>query len=296
MKPAFNYHHLHYFWVVAKEGSMARAADRLGVAVQTVSAQVRALERDLGCALLKPAGRGLALTEAGHEALRQADPIFQAGEALPSAVREASTARGMRLVVGISDAVPKLVVQRILRPVLAEPGLRLVCHEGEFAELLGELALHRLDVVLADRPAPQNRNLRVYAHPLGVSSLAWYGTPEIAARARRGFPASLERVPLLLPTAHSAVRERLDAWMEARALRATVAGEFEDSALMKAFGAEGLGAFPAPVWIEPDLVSRYGVRRIGPCEGVEERFHAIDTAKKVAHPLVQRIVSAADLR
>lgn len=293
MKPAFSYHHLHYFWVVAREGSMARAAERLGLAVQTVSAQVHALERSLGCALLKPAGRGLALTDAGREALRQADPIFQLGEALPAAVREAAASRGVRLAVGISDAVPKLVVQRILRPVLGEPGLRLVCHEGELGDLLADLALHRLDVVLADRPAPPNPNLRVYAHPLGTSSLAWYATAALAARARRDFPASLGRIPLLLPTAHSAVRERLEAWFEARGLRVSVTGEFEDSALLQAFGAEGLGAFPAPVWIERELSSRYRVRRIGPCEGVEERFYAIDTDKKVVHPLVRRLLAAA---
>jgi LysR family transcriptional activator of nhaA len=292
MRPAFNYHHLHYFWVVAKEGSIARGAERLGLAVQTVSAQVRSLERSLGCALFKPAGRGLALTEAGVEAMRQADPIFQLGEALPAAVRGAAASPAVRLAVGISDALPKLVVRRLMHPVLAEPRLRLLCHEGEFEDLLGDLALHRLDIVLADRPAPANPNLRLYSHALGESTVAWYGVPRLAERARRGFPRSLAAVPLLLPTAHSAVRARLESWLEARELRPTIAGEFEDSALLKAFAADGMGVFPAAEWLHRELERRYGVRRIGECEGVHERFFAIGTEKKVAHPLVQRLLAA----
>ena len=292
MKPAFSYHHLHYFWIVAKEGSIARGAARLGLAVQTVSAQVRALEQALGCALFRPQGRGLALTEAGREALQRADHIFQLGEVLPAAVRDAAASPAVRLAVGISDALPKLVVRRLMHPVLGEPRLRLLCHEDEFDDLLADLALHRLDVVLADRPAPGNPNLRLYSHALGESAVDWYGVPRLARKAKAGFPGSLGAVPVLLPTAHSAVRARLDAWMGARGLTPAIAGEFEDSALLKAFAADGLGVFPAARWLHRELEARYGVQRIGECEGVLERFYAIGTERKVAHPLVHCLLAA----
>lgn len=287
----YNYRHLYYFWVVAKEGGMARAASRLGMAVQTVSTQVRELERSLGHALLKPAGRGLALTDAGFAALRQAEHIFQLGEQLPGLVRDAATTQGVRLAVGIADSLPKLVVQRLMAPVIAEPQLRLLCHVDDFEDMLAELALHRLDVVIADRPAPSNANLRLYGHGLGSSGLSWYAPPSLWSAARRGFPASLEKVPVLLPTTHAAVRARLDQWFEREGLRPMRVGEFEDSALLKTFGAEGMGVFPAADLIHEDLLRRYGVRRIGPCEGVEEHYHAIGTEKKVAHPLVQRLLA-----
>lgn len=292
----YSYRHLYYFWVVAKEGGMARAAARLGIAVQTVSAQVRELERSLGHALFKPAGRGLALTEAGQAALRQAEQIFQLGEQLPGLVRDAATAQGVRLAVGIADSLPKLVVQRLMSAVTAEPRLRLLCHVDEFEGMLADLALHRLDVVIADRPAPSNANLRLYGHRLGSSALSWYAPPSLLAAARRGFPASLETVPVLLPTTHAAVRARLDQWFEREGLRPLCVGEFEDSALLKTFGAEGMGVFPAADLIHDDLLRRYGVRRIGACDGVEEHYHAIGTEKKVAHPLVQRLLAGRKAR
>ena len=292
MKPVFNYHHLHYFWVVAKEGGMARAADRLGMAVQTVSTQVRELERSLGHSLLKPAGRGLALTEAGVVAMHQADQIFGLGQQLPAAIRDAVSSPGVRLAVGVSDGLPKLVVRRLMQVVLKEPQLRLLCHEGEQAELLAELALHRLDVVLSDRAAPPNPNLKLYSHALGASPLAWYAPPSWAAAARRGFPRSLAKVPVLLPTTHAAVRAPLDQWFERESIRPLVVGEFEDSALLKTFGAAGMGVFAAAELVHDELVARYGVVRVGRCEGVEEHFFAIGTEKKVMHPLVQRLLPA----
>ena len=290
MTPPFNYRHLHYFWVVAKEGGISRAAERLGMAVQTVSTQVRELERSLGHALLKPAGRGLVLTEAGLAAMRQADQIFQLGEQLPAAVREAVSSPGVRLAVGISDGLPKLAVRRLLQPVMDEPNLRLLCHEDEFEGLLADLALHRLDVVLADRAAPPNPNLKVYSHSLGSSALAWYAPKALHASARRGFPHSLAEVPVLLPTTHSAVRGRIDHWFERIGVRPRVVGEFEDSALLATFGAAGMGVFPAAELIHDKLTSRYDVKRLGPCDGVEEHFFAMGTDKKVLHPLVQRLL------
>ena len=286
----FSYRHLHYFWVVAKEGGIGKAAARLGVAVQTVSAQVHELEQSLGYVLLKPAGRGLVLTDAGVAAMRQADQIFQLGEELPSLVRDAATSPSVRLAVGSSDTLPKLAVHRLVAPVLREPRLRLVCHEGEFDDLLAELALHRLDVVLADRPAAPNPNLKLYSHSLGSSALAWYAPPSLYAAARRGFPRSLSEVPVVLPTAHAAVRARLDAWFEELDIIPRVGGDFEDSALLETFAAAGLGAFPAPELVQSALVARHRVRRVGPCTGVNEHFFAVGTEKKVAHGLVQRLL------
>jgi LysR family transcriptional regulator, transcriptional activator of nhaA len=292
MSTSFNYRHLYYFWVVAKEGGMSRAADRLDMAIQTVSAQVRELERDLGYALLKPQGRGLVLTEAGVAAMKQADAIFQLGEQLPAVVRDAISAPSVRLAVGISDGVPKLVVRRLLQPVMDEPNLRLLAHEDEFAGLLADLALHRLDVVLSDRPAPANPNLKVYSHALGTSAVHWYAPKVWLAAGFGHFPQCLAQVPVLLPTSHSAVRPRLDAWLERHGIKPRVVGEFEDTALLVTFGAEGMGVFPAAQWIEDELLQRYGVERIGVCDGVEEHFFAIGTEKKVLHPLVQRLLPA----
>ena len=293
MSTSFNYKHLYYFWVVAKEGGISRAADKLDMAVQTVSAQVRELERSLGYALLKPAGRGLVLTEAGLAAMQQADLIFQLGENLPSRVRDAVSSPTVRLAVGICDGLPKLVVHRLLLPVITEPHLRLLCHEGDLDDLLGDLALHRLDIVLSDRPAPANPNIKLYSHATGSSTIGWYGTPSLAEAASRDFPQSLADVPLLLPTAHTAVRARLDQWFEQRAIRPRIVGEFEDGALLKTFGASGMGVFPAAEWVHDDLLVHYAVQRLGPCEGVTEHFFAIGTEKKVLHPLVQRLLQPA---
>ncbi len=288
---SFNYRHLYYFWRVAKEGSMSGAAAQLDMAVQTVSAQVRALERDLGCQLLRPAGRGLALTEAGAVALHQAEQIFELGEALPGLVQAQAHQPMVRLVVGIADGLPKWEVQRLLRPVLAVPGLRLVCHEGEMPELMADLALHRMDVVLADHPAPHNPHLRVHNHPLGHSAMGWFAAAPWWEQAAQGFPASLQHVPVLLPTAHATVRHQIDQWLLRKGLRPQVVGEFEDSALLEAFGGTGLGVFPAAMAASQALTQRAGVRLLGVCDGVQERYYAISTERRVAHPLVQQLLA-----
>lgn len=287
----FSYRHLYYFWVVAKEGGLSKAAERLGMAVQTVSTQVRELERSLGFALLKPAGRGVALTDAGIAALRQADQIFQLGEQLPAVLREAVGSPVVRLAVGISDGLPKLAVRQLMQPIVdAEPNLRLLCHEDQFEGLLAELALHRLDVVLSDRPAPTNPNLKVYSHSLGFSSMAWYAPAALYEAAARDFPRSLADVPLLLPTTQAAVRLRLDQWLERQGIRARIAGEFEDSALLATFGSGGFGVFPAAELMQEKLTARYDLRKVGVCEGVEEHYFAIGTNKKISHPLVRRLL------
>lgn len=294
----FNYRHLYYFWVVAKEGGMARAAARLDMAVQTISAQVRELECALGHALLKPAGRGVTLTEAGAAAMAHADQIFQIGERLPAAVREAATRQGVRLAVGISDSLPKLVVQHLLQPVLppalVEPPIRLLCHEDEIEDLLADLALHRLDVVLSDRPAPGNANLKLYSHALGEAPLAWYAHPALAARSERPFPACLADIPVLLPTGHSAVRERLDHWFDQEGLAPRVAGEFEDSALLAVFGRSELGAFPASRWSHDELTGEHRLQWLGDCPQVVEHFYLISAQRRIEHPLVRRLLGTAE--
>jgi LysR family transcriptional activator of nhaA len=290
MSMSFSYRHLYYFWVTAKEGGMGRAAARLDMAVQTVSSQVHELERSLGQALFKPAGRGLALTEAGEAALRQAEQIFQLGEQLPLLVRDAANAQHVRLAVGIADGLPKLVVRRLLDPVMSERHLKLLCLEREFDTLLADLALHRLDVVLADRPAPSNANLRLYSQRLGSSPVGWYASSALHAKAKAGFPASLGGIPLLLPTGHGVVRGHIDRWFEKNGLTPNIAAEFEDSALLKTFGSSGMGAFPAASLVHDDMIKRYGVKLLGMCEGVEEHYYAIGTQKKVVHPLVARLL------
>ncbi|MFZ4481934.1 MAG: LysR family transcriptional regulator [Rhodoferax sp.] len=292
MSSGFNYKHLYYFWVAAKEGGMSRAADRLDMAVQTISAQVRELERSLGYALLKPAGRGLVLTDAGIAAMQQADLIFQLGENLPTVVRDAMSSPSVRLAVGISDGLPKLAVRRLLQPVLMEPHLRLLCNEGEFDDLLGDLALHRLDIILADRPAPPNPNIKLYSHSMGSSPLSWYASAELYKSAKKNFPYCLADVPVLLPTGHTDVRARIDHWFERRGIRPRIVGEFEDSALLKTFGAGGMGVFPAVERVRLELLADDSVKMVGPCDGVEENFFAIGTEKKVQHPLVQRLLTA----
>jgi LysR family transcriptional activator of nhaA len=290
MAASLNYRHLYYFWVVAKEGGMSRAAARLDMAVQTVSAQVRALEQFLGHSLFKPAGRGIALTEAGVAAMTHADQIFELGEQLPAAVRDAATGQGLRLAVGISDSMPKLVVRHLLQPALGDPGVRLLCHEDEFDRLLADLALHRLDAVLSDRAAPPNPNLRLYSHALGDAPMAWFAPTPLARKCKQPFPACLADLPVLLPTAHAAVRPRLDQWFERQGIRPRIAGEFEDSALLAAFGRSGMGAFPSSRWSNEELMKDPGLRLLGETPEVLEHFHLISAERKIQHPLVQRLL------
>ncbi|WP_298214907.1 LysR family transcriptional regulator [Acidovorax sp.] len=292
MSQTFNYRHLFYFWVVAKEGGIARAAERLDMAVQTISAQVRELEKALGVALLRTEGRNLVLTDAGVAALHEADHIFALGEMLPLRVREAATGQTLRLNLGISDGIAKLAVHRLLTPVLDEPHLRLLCHEGEFQPLLGELALHKLDAVLADRAAPPNPALRTTSQLLGTSAIAWYAPPLWAEAAAQGFPHSLAVVPVLLPTDHAAMRSRIDHWLERERIRPRIAGEFEDSALLSTFAATGMGVMPAPESLGAHLAQTHGLVQVGTTPDVQEQFHLIYSARKVMHPLLTRLLEA----
>jgi LysR family transcriptional activator of nhaA len=286
-----NYRHLHYFWVVAKEGGFARAAARLEVAVQTVSAQVRELEKSLGCQLLKPHGRGIALTEAGALAFNRAEDIFRIGQALPAEVRAAASQRSVNLAVGLSDGISKLAAHALLEPALRVPNLRLVCHEGEFDDLLAELALHHLDLVLAGRAAPPNPNLRLSSERLASSPVDWFGPAALVTRgATRDFPACLTELPVLLPTGHADLRGALDRWFEQQGLQPRVAGEFEDSALMAVFSAQGLGVFPASRLGARDLVLLRGLRLLGSCPEVREEIHGIRSRRGLHHAIGRLIV------
>ena len=289
-----NYKHLHYFWVVAKEGSITRAAERLGVAVQTISGQLTLLEQQLGKALFNSQGRGLVLSDAGRRALGYADQIFQLGEQLEDALQHADSSNTLRLRVGISDGIPKLLAYRLLSQVTAMPGdTRLICDEGEFENLLADLALHRLDVVLTDRPAPVGGNLKVFSTHLGEFPTGLFATPELAEGYHANFPTGLEQAPLLLPTRHNALRGRIDRWLEDQQLRPRIVGEFEDSALLTTFGRGGLGIFPAPLVLAGQLAAEYDARPVGELAGVSEHIYAISNERRIRHPAIEVLCAAA---
>lgn len=290
MSNSFNYRHLYYFWVVAKEGSMSKAAARLDMAIQTISAQVHELEKSLGYLLFKPAGRGIALTESGFAALEIADQIFSIGEKLPEAVRDAAKSPKIKIIVGVSDGLPKLVTRQLLEPILKHKNAQLIAHEGKFEDLLADLALHRLDIVLADRPAPNNKNLNVYSEELTRTSMAWYSPKQFVKKAKKDFPHCLNELPILLPTPHSTVRLLIDQWFSKHGITPNIVGEFEDSALLKTFAASGLGVFPAGKLIEKDLKETYGIELLGDCDDIYEYFYAIRSEKKIQHPLIQAII------
>ncbi len=297
MSKDLNYRHLYYFWVAAKEGGVRRGADRLGIAVQTVSGQLKLLERSLGQSLFAPQGRGLVLTEAGRLALGYADQIFQLGEQMCDALADTTAGGSQRLSVGISDAMPKLLAHRLLEPVTRMvQAPRLVCHEGEFDQLLGELALHKLDVVLTDRPVLPTARLRVFSHPLGEHQLAVFGSADLAVRYAQNFPACLHGAPMLLPTRHTAIRARLDQWFEARGLRPQVVAEFEDSALLATFGGKGLGLFPAVAALAVALQAQFAATAIGEMSELREQYFAISKERRIRHPAVELILAAPIVR
>jgi len=289
-----NYKHLHYFWVVAQEGSITRAAERLGVAVQTISGQLSVLERQLGKALFNSQGRGLVLSEAGRVALGYADQIFQLGDALVDAVQSSDSESTLRLRAGISDGIPKLLAYRLLSKVTEMPAdVRLICDEGEFETLLADLALHRLDVVLTDRAAPVGGNLKVFSTRLGDFATGLFATPELLARYGKGFPKSLDGAPLLLPTRHNALRNRIDRWLESTDVRPKVVGEFEDSALLNTFGRGGLGIFPAPLALADQIASQFNAQPLGEMSSVSEQIYAISNERRIRHPAIEVLCASA---
>lgn len=289
-----NYKHLHYFWVVAQEGSITRAAERLGVAVQTISGQLSVLERQLGKALFNSQGRGLVLSEAGRVALGYADQIFQLGDALVDAVQSTDSESTLRLRAGISDGIPKLLAYRLLSKVTEMPAdVRLICDEGEFEVLLADLALHRLDVVLTDRAAPVGGNLKVFSTRLGDFATGLFAAPQLLARYGKGFPKSLDGAPLLLPTRHNALRNRIDRWLESTGIRPKIVGEFEDSALLNTFGRGGLGIFPAPLALAEQIDSQLNAQTLGAMSGVSEQIYAISNERRIRHPAIEVLCAMA---
>lgn len=296
MKPDdLNFRHLLYFWAVAKEGSVTRAAERLGLSAQAVSTQLGQLDRQLGQALLAPRGRSLALTDAGRIALAYADQIFQTADKLRDALAEPSAAR-VRLAVGITDAVPKLIAFHVLENVLSPPlRVRLECIENEFDHLLDELAVNRLDLVLADRSAPQRANLRLHSKLLGNVAVALYGTKALQREYARNFPDCLRGAPLLLPARSDPLRASIDGWFEAHDIQPQVIADFTDSALLKTFGRAGIGLFPAPLNMADDIRAQFGAVPVGELTGVSESWYAIAAQKRLQHPAVAQILATGAL-
>jgi LysR family transcriptional activator of nhaA len=289
-----NYHHLLYFWVVAREGGLAAAGKILGLAHPTLSGQIRALENALGEKLFAREGRRLVLTETGRLVYRYAEEIFTLGREMLDTVKDRPTGQPLRIAVGVADVLSKVVVHRLLEPALRlEQPVRLLCREGRHDRLLADLATHGVDLVLADAPVPPGSRIRAYTHLLGESGVSFFGCPELAAAYRDGFPRSLDAAPVLLPLDTLPIRRALDQWFESVAVRPLVRGEFEDSALLTVFGAEGLGLFPAPGVVADELKSRYGVELVGPVEEVRERFYAISVERRIQNPAAVAICEAA---
>jgi LysR family transcriptional activator of nhaA len=287
-----NFRHLYYFWVVAKEGAITRAAERMGLAIQTVSTQLAQLEQSIGKSLFSQQGRRLVLTEAGRLALSYADQIFLLGEQMQEALGEPDAGR-TRLTVGISDSLPKLTAFRLLEVTMRLPKpVRLVCYEDQFDALLADLALHKLDVVLTDRAVRSGTTLRVFSHLLMESQTIVVGAQALASVYAPGFPNSLNGAPFLLPTRNNALRGRIDEWFEQHQVRPDVVGEFEDNALINTFGRRGAGLFFAPAALAADLAEQFGATLVGNVPQVREQFYAISNERKIKHPAVEAIMSA----
>lgn len=289
-----NYHHLFYFWRVLKTGSIARACEELRLAPPTVSAQLRSLERDLGEKLLTKSGRNLVPTEAGQLVFRYAEQIFSLGQDLMDALKQRPSGKPLRLVVGVDDVLPKEIAQEIIQPAFNLPeGLRVLCHEASLERLVAELALHELDIVLSDAPVTPTLKVRAFNHPLGSCGVVWMGTAALVKRYKRGFPRTLQGAPILLPTDHTAIRRQLDRWFDGLNVRPVIIGEFEDFALLRAFGQQGAGVFPVPSILEKRFRKLYDVVPLGVAEGVTASFYAVSIERKLKHPAVIAICDTA---
>ncbi len=289
-----NYHHLLYFWAVAKHGSERRAAEVLRLAQPTVSEQIHTLERTLGERLFIRSGRQLVLTEVGRLAFRYAEHIFALGQDLLHAVHGRRHGRDVGLVVGIADAVPKVLASRLLKPAFtAVPNGRLVCWQGTLDRLLADLTVLGLDLVIADLPAPPGTKTATHNHVMGESGVTLFGTAQLAARYRKGFPRSLDGAPLLVPTPNTRLRQLMDEWLVRGHLQPIIVGEFEDSAMLKAFGREGYGLFPGSTMVERDICRQYGAVVVGRLRSVTQRFYAVTVDRRLDHPAVSAIVKTA---
>jgi LysR family transcriptional activator of nhaA len=292
-----NYKHLHYFWVAAKAGGIVRAGEQLHTTPQTLSGQIKLLEDRLGRRLFRKSGRNLELTDDGRVALRYADEIFGLGSELEAAMRERSSSGSDRVLefrVGIEDAVAKSVAYMLLEPALAlaEP-VRLICTEGHFDDLLAQLALNRMDLVIADEPLPRRLAVKAYNHVLGSSSMSFFCAPALARQLGGAFPDCLNGAPMLIPGARSTVRSQFESWLTLHGLRPRVVGEFDDGALMQAFGREGRGVFISPSVVEQQTCAQYAVQVIGRSSDLVEQFYAISVERRISHPGVAAITQTA---
>lgn len=297
-----NYKHLQYFWTVVRAGGVLRASEQLHLTPQTLSGQIRLLEERLGQRLLRKAGRGVEPTPTGRIVMQYADEIFSLGGELEDALRGGREAPPAPLLrIGIADSVPKAIAYHVVEPALrSDPPPRLQCAEGKLPALLGELALRRLELVVSDVPMPGHVNVKAFTHLLGQSRIAFFAAPALlqragttARKAKARFPASLEALPLLLPGADSALRPRIDAWLRQHALAPRVAAEFDDSALMKAFGRKGRGAFPAPAVLASEIARQYEVVELGTAADLVEEFYGISVERRITHPAIAAITEAA---
>lgn len=296
-----NFKHLYYFWATAKAGGVLRAGEQLHLTPQTLSGQIKLLEQRLGCRLLRRQGRALELTPEGRTALRYADQIFALGTELEAVLGRAQGGdEGLDFRVGIADAVPKAIAYRLLEPALEAPAaallpgpVRLICHEGKLPDLLGQLSVHRLDLVIADEPMSRRTSVRAFNHALGRTAMSFFAAPALRRQLRGDFPACLEGAPMLIQGRAAAMRQRLDLWLSERGLRPRAVGEFDDAALLKAFGAEGRGVFMSPTVLEAETCAQYGVEVLGRSDELIEEFYAISVERRVTHPCVVAITNAA---
>ncbi len=288
-----NLKHLHYFWKVARSGGVVRAGEQLNVSPQTISELIHTLEDRLGVRLLERRGRGVQVTEAGELALEYADRIFALGAECEQALREGGH-RSLRLRVGVSDAVPKSIAYHLLEPATRLPGLvHIVCREWKLDRLIAELAAHRLDLVIADGPMPQSSHVRAYNHRLGHSTLAFFAAPALALQLGDDFPRNLDRAPILLPGTDSEVSPHLLAWFERQDVSPRAVGEFDDGALMMAFGRAGSGVFAAPAVLADEICEQYGVQVIGRTGEIRQEYFAISIERRITHPCVLAVSHAA---
>ena len=291
-----NFKHLHYFWMAARAGGIVRAGEQLHTTPQTLSGQIKLLEDRLGRKLFRKAGRQLELTDDGRTALKYADEIFALGNELENALRRPRSAdeRVLEFRVGVADSVAKSVAYRLLEPALnlTEP-VRMVCHEWKYADLLAELALHRLDLVIANEPLSRRVSVKAFNHELGRTPMSFFAAPALMARLGGPFPRCLDGQPLLVHSATSPVRQQLEAWLVRERLAPRIVGEFDDGALMKAFGREGRGIFLAPTVLEGEVSAQYEVRVVGRSEELVEDFFAISVERRITHPCVAAITQAA---
>ena len=290
-----NFKHLYYFWATAKAGGVMRAGEQLHITPQTLSGQIKLLEQRLGCALFSKAGRRLELTEAGRSALRFADQIFALGDELQAAMSASAQGSSGRLDfrVGISDSVPKAIAYRLLEPALdVSERVRLICHEGQLDDLLGSLAVRKIDLVLADEPMNRQMSVRAFNHPLGTSPLSFFAAPELKSSLRGKFPHNLHEAPMLVPT-YAGIRRRFDSWCAGQRLQPRIVAELDDSALIIAFGREGRGAFMAPAVLESEICAQNGVELLGRTTDLLEEFFAISVERRITHPCVEAITTMA---